>query len=43
MNSFGRDSAMIKISLRSVARAVEYEVARQIHVLESGGQVSIQF
>ena len=26
-------------SVRSVARAVEYEVARQVHILESGGEV----
>jgi hypothetical protein len=31
--------AEIHVMSRSVSRAVEYEVARQIHTLEAGGQV----
>ncbi len=38
--SHGSGSAKLILSMsRSVSRAVEYEVARQIHTLEAGGQV----
>ncbi len=40
--SYGSGSATLILSMsRSVSRAVEYEVARQIHTLEAGGEVRL--